>query len=218
MSRTAPRASSLSLVALASLAFAAVATLAPVAARAEVNGTTTTDASNASEGAGERAALPKFAVLGRVGVDSGRFGFGATYAADVMVRAREGLFLGGSFELGTRVTGLEGCSTLANGCDVARQRVGARGELHAAPRSRIDPWVGAYFGLVHVSYLEGGPATGINATSISSYGVEARAEAGLDLRIALGETELRLGPLVAAGAARGDGGRLYAGLRAGLAF
>jgi hypothetical protein len=218
MSRTAPRTGSRRLVAMASLTIVTVATLASGAARAEASGAKATDASSTSEGASERASLPKYAVIGRAGFDSGRFGFGATYAADVMVRAREGLFFGGGFEIGTRVTGLEGCSTLANGCDVARQRVGARAELHAAPRSWIDPWVGAYLGLVHVSYVEGGATAGINAPSISSYGVEARAEAGLDVRIALGDTELRFGPAIAAGAAHGDGGRLFAGLRAGLAF
>jgi hypothetical protein len=157
-------------------------------------------------------------VLGRAGVDSGRFGFGATYAADVMVRAREGLFFGGSFEFGTRVTGLEGCDTLANGCDVSRQRAGARAELHVAPRFVLDPWLGAYLGLVHVSYREGGAVAGINAAAISSYGAEIRAEAGLDLRIALGTSELRVGPVLAAGAAHGDNARLYAGLRVGFVF
>lgn len=209
--RSAPRPRSLA--AVAALSLAAIATFVPAAARAEGS---TTEPPSAADG----SSLPRFAVLGRAGVDSGSFGLGATFAADVMVRAREGLLFGGSFELGTRVTGLEGCDTLAHGCDVARQRVGARAELHLAPRASLDPWFGAYFGLVHLRYRDGGTPAGLDSASLSVFGGEVRAEAGLDVRvrIALHATELRFGPVLAAGAAKGDDARLYAGLRAGLAF
>lgn len=163
------------------------------------------------------SAPPSVGVFARAGLDGGHYGLGTPIGVDVLARAYGGLFVGGSFELATRVGGLSGADELPYGGDVTRARLGGRAELHPARAGWFDPWVGAYAGTLLVSRR----ATALTPTGgprVTTFDGEIRAEAGCDFRLAFGTTRVSLGPVGAYGTAGGEHARAFVGLRLGAAF
>lgn len=77
-------------------------------------------------------------------------------------------------------------------------RFGVGVQVHLAPRSRLDPWLGAGFGVEHLRAE--GPLPGGGETLTRSWlGLEVPLEAGLDVRLS---PTLGLGPFAAVSIAR----------------
>jgi hypothetical protein len=86
--------------------------------------------------------------------------------------------------------------------DINRTSVGVRLELHAAPGSVLDPWLGGSVGEGWESY-QGDSQTDANGTPLTprtqKHGWDARGCAGVDIRLAVGRVNVTLGPELAAG-------------------
>jgi hypothetical protein len=214
--RTTIRRTASSLAALAALATLALPCLARDA-RAEGANTGTTSGEVATDVADAPRPEParrerSLTLLGRAAIDASMYGFGGELAIDGMVRVHRVLLVGGSLAYSPEAKGLEGCST-SDYCDVRRFRAGGRAEAHAWLDGWIDPWIGAYAGVLHVE------RTPYGAAREGATGLEARAEGGIDLRVAGPDSTVAFGPMIQLGVAgAGEEKRLLVGLRLGLAF
>jgi hypothetical protein len=72
-------------------------------------------------------------------------------------------------------------------------RFGLAFELHLAPRSWLDPWLGLGFGMEHLQAETPPPGSAADAWEMSWFGLEVPIEAGLDFAIS---PSLTLGPYV----------------------
>ncbi len=194
------RGTALSLLLLASLASASADSLVP-----ESPGSTTT------------SAPPSVGLFARIGIDGGYYGLRTPIGIDALARVYGGLFVGGSFELGTRVGGLSGTAPLPYGGDVTRARLGGRAELHSPHAGWFDPWVGAYAGALLVS-RRATEMTPTGGPRVTTFDGEIRAAAGCDVRRTFGTTRVSLGPVGTYGTAGGEQARAFVGLRLGVAF
>lgn len=75
-------------------------------------------------------------------------------------------------------------------CSAWAGRFGVLLRVHAAPRSRLDPWIAAGFGIEHLR-AEAPVGGSAEAWALSWFGLEVPVEAGLDVRLS---PALSLGP------------------------
>src|SRR5512133_3238234 len=68
-------------------------------------------------------------------------------------------------------------------CSAFDVRSGLALQLHLAPRSWVDPWIGLGFGVEYLQATTPIAGGGVTAWELSWYGLEVPVEAGLDLAI-----------------------------------
>lgn len=119
-----------------------------------------------------------------------------------LVRAKLPLALDLGYRFGGRVQGalyvelapaaIEVSCPPGVSCSASDVRLGLAVQLHAAPSSRVDPWIAVGFGIevMNAAYV---PAAGAGRWEYAWSGVELPVEAGVDLRLA---DRFTLGPFV----------------------
>ncbi len=68
-------------------------------------------------------------------------------------------------------------------CSAFDVRSGVALQLHPAPRSWLDPWIGLGFGVEYLQATTPVDGGGLSAWELSWYGLEVPVEAGLDLAV-----------------------------------